>query len=467
MPQVNQAVKFLAGLKTNYTSLPDKDINTVYFCTDSKEIFVGEDTYTRPVQHGAGLPSGYEPPNSLFYHTGEQALYYSQDGTSWQTVSNFYVHPSFTQRLLAEQTGKTLTWGDSFEVISNLNINNQGHVTAGTSETFTLPAAPEIPEVPDISITDAGSGNAVTGVAVGGDGHTLTVTKGETFATATELDAVEATANAAMPKSGGAFTGAVTVQAPTENMNPATKQYADTVAGTAEQNAKDYADGLLAANDAMVFKGTVGTDGTVESLPTTYSVGWTYRVITAGTYAGQQCEVGDLIIAVADATDDGTNADWTVVQTNVDGAVTFNSALVNDEIVLGAGAGVVKPSGVSLSELATNANLNNKVDKTFELNGHALSGTSLDLTKSDIGLGNVDNTADAEKSVASAAALTTARNITLAGDATGTTSFDGTENVTITVDVARSTADGEGNNIVETYATKSEVTAATLTWGEF
>lgn len=464
MPQVGKNVNFLAGLHASYVSIEEKDLNTVYFCTDTQQLFVGETEYTRPVNHGTQLPGGYLPPNSLFYHETEKVLYFSQDGASWQSVSNFYTHPTFTQRVLGDQTGGQLTYGQTFK-IPKVTVDQNGHVSAGEDIEFTMPTAQDIPEVPDVEAEVTGSGNVITNITA--SEHKVTAEKGFTAASQTDLDTVEETANAAMPKSGGAFTGAVTVQVPTENMNPATKQYADNVAGTAEQNAKDYADGLLAANDAMVFKGTVGTDGTVESLPTTYLIGWTYRVITAGTYAGQQCEVGDLIIAVADATDDGTNADWTVVQTNVDGAVTFNSALVNDEIVLGAGAGVVKPSGVSLSELATNANLNNKVDKTFELNGHALSGTSLDLTKSDIGLGNVDNTADAEKSVASAAALTTARNITLAGDATGTTSFDGTENVTITVDVARSTADGEGNNIVETYATKSEVTAATLTWGEF
>ena len=74
--------------------------------------------------------------------------------------------------------------------------------------------------------------------------------------------------------------------------------------------------------DAMIFKGTIGSSGaTVSSLPATHSAGWTYKVITAGTYAGQTCEVGDLIICVADGTV-AADADWTVVQTNIDGAVT-------------------------------------------------------------------------------------------------------------------------------------------------
>ena len=139
-----------------------------------------------------------------------------------------------------------------------------------------------------------------------------------------------------MPKSGGAFTGAITVQTPTENKNPATKEYADSQASEAEQNAKDYADSILAANDAMVFKGTIGTEGTVSTLPDTHETGWTYRVITAGTYAGQQCEIGDLIICIADGTS-ANNAHWTVAQTNIDGAVTHTDVLTTDNILLEMG----------------------------------------------------------------------------------------------------------------------------------
>ncbi len=90
---------------------------------------------------------------------------------------------------------------------------------------------------------------------------------------------------------------------------------------------KTYVDGLLAANDAMVFKGTVGTGGTMEitalNALATYNAGWAYKVITAGTIKGKVCEVGDLVIATVDRSGSGNaDADWTVVQTNLDGAVT-------------------------------------------------------------------------------------------------------------------------------------------------
>ena len=88
-----------------------------------------------------------------------------------------------------------------------------------------------------------------------------------------------------------------------------------------------YVGDAIAASDAMIFKGTLGTGGTVTALPTTYQIGWTYRVITAGTYAGQTCEVGDLIIALVDRSGSGNqNSDWTVAQTNIDGAITTADA---------------------------------------------------------------------------------------------------------------------------------------------
>lgn len=79
----------------------------------------------------------------------------------------------------------------------------------------------------------------------------------------------------------------------------------------------------IAASDAMIVKGTIGTNGTVTALPTTYKTGWTYRVTSAGTYAGQVCEIGDLIIALVDRNGSGnTNSDWCVAQTNINGAIT-------------------------------------------------------------------------------------------------------------------------------------------------
>jgi len=113
------------------------------------------------------------------------------------------------------------------------------------------------------------------------------------------------------------FTG--TPKAPTAAAGTNTTQIATTAFVQAAVDSK------LAANDAMLFKGTIGTGGTVTALPTTHNAGWTYKVITSGTYAGVKCEVGDLIMCITDGTT-ANNAHWTVVQTNIDGAVTGPSS---------------------------------------------------------------------------------------------------------------------------------------------
>ena len=98
---------------------------------------------------------------------------------------------------------------------------------------------------------------------------------------------------------------------------------------------KAYVDGLVGALDgALVYKGTLGSGGTVTALPTTHGIGWTYRVISAGTYAGAVCEIGDLITSIVARTGSGNqNTDWTVAQTNIDGAVVGPSGSISNELV--------------------------------------------------------------------------------------------------------------------------------------
>lgn len=82
----------------------------------------------------------------------------------------------------------------------------------------------------------------------------------------------------------------------------------------------------ISASNTLIFKGTLGTTGTITTLPTTYKIGWTYRVVTNGTYAGQVCEIGDLVIALVNREDTGNlDSDWCVTQTNV----TVDDALNN------------------------------------------------------------------------------------------------------------------------------------------
>lgn len=67
---------------------------------------------------------------------------------------------------------------------------------------------------------------------------------------------------------------------------------------------------------AAMFQGTIAAATTLSN-STTYKKGWYWVVATAGTYAGQTCEVGDMIFCVSDYSSSFKNADFSVVQNNI------------------------------------------------------------------------------------------------------------------------------------------------------
>ena len=104
------------------------------------------------------------------------------------------------------------------------------------------------------------------------------------------------------------------------------------------------------ANDAMVFKGLIGSNQPITQLPTSgYNAGWTYRVADAGTFAGEYCEVGDLLIAINDGPASGSsviNTDWGKVEHNIDGAVFRGAGASNSGVGSSTQPVYVNASGV-------------------------------------------------------------------------------------------------------------------------
>lgn len=155
--------------------------------------------------------------------------------------------------------------------------------------------------------------------------------------TTTQIDTA---LNLKAPLSSPALTGTPT--APTAADGTNTTQIATT----------QFVQNAFKANDAMVFKGTIGSSGaTVTTLPTTHYQGWTYKVATAGSYVGTTCEVGDMIICVTDGTS-ANNAHWTVIQTNVDGAVTGPASATNTHVAIfnGTSGKIIQDSGFTIGK---------------------------------------------------------------------------------------------------------------------
>ena len=149
-----------------------------------------------------------------------------------------------------------------------------------------------------------------------------------------DITEVQASLLEKAPLANPAFTGAVTVDG-------------EAVA------VKSYVDGLIAGlGEGITVPGVVDSS---HPLPEDYKAGQTFRVAEAGTYAGQKCEVGDLIMVITDhAEGSASDADFLVIQSNIDGAITSTAetTTVGEIVVFDSVTGkVIKGSSVNISSL--------------------------------------------------------------------------------------------------------------------
>lgn len=522
MPAINQLIQFKYGLQNKYDQLQAKDTNTIYFTSDKQRLFVGDIEYTRPVGHGTALPQEFLPPDSLFVVEGtggRRELYFSKDGAAWDLVS--VLPAAIAEGVVGANTAGAVAFGGTIKV-PKITYDARGNITAAEDIELTLPSETPV----NITATKGtGDGNAVTEITA--DRDTITYKMGKTFAEKSTVDAVDGRVTALEGKPAANITatqitnwdgevgakaaaeaaqttadGKVTKNADIEGGTHTKITYdakglvtggADLVAadipdltldkitdaGTAAAKAAavdaivaDSTDGGLvsAAQVATFVKGQVADlsgamhfKGIKESLPAT----------TAGYAAGDVIIVGNKEYVCGD-----DNA-WHELGDESIYAVSGN--IKNKDIASDAAIDQSKIAGLvdDLAAKATPKNIEDAVAKHVTDNHKVLTLTpaegntvtydgsaakSFTLDKGAVGLGNVDNTADAEKAVASAGKLTTARTIALSGAATGTaTSFDGTDNITIPVTavdgtkvtgvVPKAAADDEGKNIAETYFT--------------
>ena len=172
-------------------------------------------------------------------------------------------------------------------------------------------------------------GTTTDNIAVKGLGSAA-YTNTSAYATAAQ----GAKADAAMPKAGGTFTGTVTLAAdPTDALQPTTKKYVDAKISSS-----------IAASDAMVFKGTLGTNGTATALPTSSVViGDTYKVITqvsvaadnSYTGAAVTAKVGDLVVAMS------KDPKWIVVPSGDEIVTTVKYSTTTQNLTTSAQSGAI------------------------------------------------------------------------------------------------------------------------------
>jgi len=220
-----------------------------------------------------------------------------------------------------------------------------------------------------------------------------------------------------------------------------------------QQSVKAYVDSQVTAQD-LDFAGDAGTGsvdldsqaltiaGTANEVETSAS-GQTITIGLPATVAVTTVDVTNLEVTnlkAKDGTAAGTIADSTGVVTLASTVLT--TADINGGTIDAATIGATTPAAGTFTDVE-------------------FTGTVSGITKTMVGLSNVDNTSDSVKNVLSATKLTTARTLSLSGDVSGSTSFDGSGNATITATVAND-SHTHGDSTIDGLDA-SAITTGTLT----
>lgn len=191
-----------------------------------------------------------------------------------------------------------------------------------------------------------GNGNAsVTRLGKGTTGQALVSTaSGLEWQT---IEATDTTYTFAEGSTNGAFSvtpstpGATTQSVPIHGLMGAAYKGVSTSIGSAATDAtvptaKAVYDAIANLPEPMVFKGTLGTGGTITTLPTASASneGWTYKVITAGTYAEQAAKVGDVFVC---AKLTSSTYGWVLIPAGDTDTDTVREIKVNGTSFLGTG----------------------------------------------------------------------------------------------------------------------------------
>ena len=253
MPSANAKINFKAGLQSSFDKLT-KDLNTVYFITDTQRFFVGETEYSRPVSYGSALPTGYLPPNSLFVleGTGTRDLFFSKDGASWEPIAH-------VNDAVLNADDKTVgviaakAYGSTTKV-PVITVDSKGAITAIEEKSIAFPAET------GITIGAAtGSGNVIGSLTA--SGHTITPGKVNAVLANTAITAATKNSLVKYDEKGLVTSGVAAGTAATKDVaTEAISTSADENLVTGAQ-VKTYVDSAVAdLAGAMHFAGVSTTD---------------------------------------------------------------------------------------------------------------------------------------------------------------------------------------------------------------
>ena len=159
----------------------------------------------------------------------------------------------------------------------------------------------------------------------------------------------------------GAIPNGVTATTQTQSDNStkiATTAYVDTAIGNLPE--------------PMVFKGSLGTGGTITVLPTAAASneGHTYKVIKDGTYAGQAAKIGDTFIS--------TGSRWELIPSGDEPSGTVTSITLNatSPIAIDNSAAITTSGTRTISHASSGVSAGTYKSVTVNSTGHVTGGTN-------------------------------------------------------------------------------------------
>lgn len=129
--------------------------------------------------------------------------------------------------------------------------------------------------------------------------------------------------------------------------------------------------------EPMVFKGSLGTGGTITSLPVDGSatIGDTYKVITDGTYASKVAKVGDTFICLTKTSSANT---WELIPSGDEpsGTVTSITIKATSPIAIDSSSAITSSGTRTLSHANSGVTAGTYKSVTVNATGHITAGTN-------------------------------------------------------------------------------------------